>query len=610
MANVKKVVRESAYSMLMFQCTWEIERTVEFSELTICERAEIVAPEGKMVTLIENGIVRDKKPGFYSGKVILYVSDAFITTPGGLMVCNDVRCTLAPAVCVEDGKLIPEKSVSAAIWGGEITEKKTSDIYVGAAAEVFNGIVVEDSEYTVERARIDLEGFGCNDYSGSDTAVSAYGNSRVEINDCEFNVSGVTRCAVHVGGNSLVTVNNCDILNMSPPSDWLGGFCWQLPFRGTNRLCQLCENGHAVYKNCRLKTNGWGILSIDGVDEHIQLDIIDTTMELSGPRSHGYGAFCIGPSVINVDHSVIDVYGFPLIIMGMEAAGRVNVTNGSLITGRRYGAYIISDDNSIVTFRDSTFDTKDASIVVKGSCTQINIDNCIMKSEAGILLQLVDTEESGMNVTKYFVPVGVKDTYIEGRDLTVADEKDDVILNIENADISGDIMNSSTNIHAEHNSEAGGMGKFHDTMIGHVKFISPTGEEMDAPPPTDGHGPEMMHGPRNLGVTLRNASLTGVISSATQAYRDGLTTISPDNCLEISKVTQTPAPPVNNGVILALEENSCWVVTGRSYLTKLRIKDGARVVGVDGREVRMTVDGDETAVVPGVYTGLIEVTLV
>ena len=58
---------------------------------------------------------------------------------------------------------------------------------------------------------------------------------------------------------------------------------------------------------------------------------------------------------------------------------------------------------------------------------------------------------------------------------------------------------------------------------------------------------------KNLVLTLKT-SLSGIISSATQKYRDGLTLIDESNRLEISDITQSAAPTVNNGVIVTLDE--------------------------------------------------------
>ena len=120
-------------------------------------------------------------------------------------------------------------------------------------------------------------------------------------------------------------------------------------------------------------------------------------------------------------------------------------------------------------------------------------------------------------------------------------------------------------------------------------------------------GDDLM-GAKNLDVKLVNAKVTGVISAANYAYKEGVTRITAENREELSNITQTAAKPVNNGVILSVDSKSTWVVTGNSFLTKLVVEDGAVITGPNGGTVRMTVDGVEAELKPGSYTGIIELT--
>ena len=613
--------KESKEVDLLYQCKWIVDETVRFRELTICENAEIRAPEGKMVTMIVNGVVLDMKPGKYIGDVVLYVSDEFETPVGGLMRMNKVVAVLNPAVCVEDGKVIPEKSVSPAVHYGTVTDTETDGAYIAASGS-FNGVVVKDSRYTVKNTQMDLEGFGCNDYIGSDSAVAVYGKSDVTVENCEFNMAGVTRCAVHAGGDSRLLVKNCTIENVSPPSDWLGSFCWQLPFRGTNRLCQTADNAHVTYDNCLLKTNGWGIVSVDGVDEGLIVDFKDCRMEGTGPRAFTYGSFCIGPCTLNFDHTEIRTHGFPIICMCDEDEGFVNVTNGSKIIGRCFGFISIADGGSKVLFKDSEMDTKMANFVFRGSHTDLTLENMKISSANGRFIQMMDNIDTAMDVDVYYIPVGVEDVFDPGHDLFVYDPKEDIRMVIRDTDIVGDAFNSTTSIRAYRNSHHAGMGRFHDTLVGLIDIeklmaemagaaLPPEGAP-DGMPPIGAPGmepppmPDMdaNQGPKNLVLKLEKASVTGIISSAKQFYPEGLTTLGPENCHEVNNVTQVAAPTVNNGVLLELDGESKWIVTGTSYITKLTLADGAVIAAADGA-VRMTVDGVETPIAAGEYTGRI-----
>ena len=605
--NMKKVHETKSRSTVLYQTTWLVEQTVRFNDLRILENAVVVAPEGKYVTMTVNGVGTPIAKGHYKGDIVLTVSDSYFMKPGGLMKMNEIGRNMHAAIVVEDGKVQENKGVSAIVDGGAVTDGKAEGIYIGTSEESFNGIIVDgESDYLVKDVKMDFEGFSDNDFLGVGCGVTAVGKSKVRIEDSEFTFSGVTRCAIHAGGDSEVYVKNCDITNLSPDSDWLGSFSWQVGFAGTNRLAQLTDNATVTYENCRLKTNGWGICSIDGSDDGVKMLLKDSKMELSGPRAHGYGAFCIGDNEIVYDHCDVDVYGYPMLVMGMEGKGRPSIVNGSKIRGRRFGAMVVSDDNSIFTIADSSFDTGKSSLVVKASASTINIKNSTFKAGNNVILQLMDPDESGMNVMEYKIPVGEVDTYLDGRDLAHASDTEDVILNIEGCDITGDFFNSTTNIRAYKRNARGGMGYFHDTVIG-IRDSDGEGGHWEEGNPR--HGGDDLRGPKNLGMNLKGTKITGVISAASQAYREGLTLILEDNRLELSNVTQAAAPVINNGVVITLDESSAWTVTGTSYVTALNIAEGATVAAPEGKTLTMTVDGVETAIVPGSYAGKIVLTV-
>lgn len=109
---------------------------------------------------------------------------------------------------------------------------------------------------------------------------------------------------------------------------------------------------------------------------------------------------------------------------------------------------------------------------------------------------------------------------------------------------------------------------------------------------------------QGLDVTLENAELTGVVSSAWANHVDadgnalpGGTVIPADSSLDchlgIGRVKDTAAPTVNNPVYLTLKDGAVWNVTGTSYLAKLTV-DGAVVNGVvtvDGKPVDTSAGG-------------------
>lgn len=585
---------------------WQVPKTVRLYEFVMEEGSSVAAPEGKFLALTVNGIGKPlKAPCHYQGDIVLTVADTYHMDPHGLMKVNQISREFEDAIVIADGKVDEAKGVPAVVQGGSVTGERTEGVYIGSEAESFNAILVTgDTNYEVNNSQIDLEGFGANDFMGVGAAVAAIDKAKVTINDCEFNISGVTRCAVHAGGDSEVTVNRCKINGHSPDSDWLGSFSWAVGFKGTNRLNQLTDNAKVRYNQCECRSNGWGVLSIDGSDDGVDMVVKDSLLELYGPRSEGYGAFCIGENHVRFEGTKVKVNGYPLLLMGMEGLGRAEVVDGSELTGRRFGVLVINDDNSVLELKDSAIRTGKSALCIKGSATTIRMDNMVMEPGNGVLVQLMDDDQTGMPFADFKIPMGVKDEYVEGRDLTVSSPTEDVNIELSNSVLTGDIFNSTTNIRATQYSTMGDMGHFHDTLVGILPMFDPDQPPMPSPVAMRHNGDDLM-GPKNLGLTFRNVKLTGVISSATQAYREGLNLITERNREELGNVTQTAAPTVNNGVVLSLDQDSVWTVTGTSYLTSLTLQAGAKVEAAAGKTLTMLVDGKETPIGPGTYTGKI-----
>lgn len=596
--------------------TWLVEETTHLYDLTIAEGAALKAPEGKFIAMTVDGIGCDPKPGRYHGDIILTVAETYHMAPHALMRLNNISREFTDAVVIESGKVIAEKGVPALIQEGTVTGEKAEGVYISSTAESFNGILVTgDQPYLVKDCKMELDGFGANDFMGVGSAVAAIDTADVTIDGCDFTVNGVTRCAVHVGGDSHVTVKNSRIQNTSPDSDWLGDFSWACGFLGTNRLCQLCDNGTVVYDNCDLISNGWGILSIDGTDKYNDMLVKNSRLTLSGPRSHGYGAFCIGGNHVRFEGCDVNVTGYPLMLRGMMDKGRAEIVD-SKIRGRRFGLLAMGDTHSVLTLAGSDFETDKSTMVFKGSATTVNITETAMRPGNGVILQLMDNDESGMTGQDFKIPVGEADKAIEGRDLTTAGEND-INMTLTACRLTGDFFNSTTNIQANKRSTQGGFGKFHDTLIGTGQgHNEPTkdGKIADGPdaPKPDEDKPKMvmkdLDTPKNLGLTLVDTTITGIISSATQHYREGLTLIDESNRREMSNITQKAAPTVNNGVIVSLDRTSRWTVTGTSYITALELAPGAVVDAPEGKTLKVTLDGKAIDLAPGRFAGKLVLT--
>lgn len=593
-----------------------IEKNTSLSSLTIEDGISLAAPEGKSLTMTVDGIGTAMKQGTYKGDIFLTVSDSFTLPPSGLgrgMKPQKFRA----AILVKDGKYLPEKSVPAIARGGKITDKSAVDVSISGTDESFNGIIVAgNSEYTIEGARIYLEGESQIDFIGQGAGIICAEDSKVTINDSVIKLNGVTRCAVDVCGNSVATFNNCRISNDSPATDKMFP-TWSFGLRGSNRATMLCDNATVYYNDCHLSGNGWGVLSVDG-GQRVRMYVKNSTIELAGPRARGYGAFSIGDCLISYEGCTVNVQGYPILMGNGEGICNAEITGGTIINSTLYGVMIFRDIGSELKIdRGSVLNTASSTFVVKGSNTYINVDDAVLNPENGIILQLMDNDGPQMALAKYTIPVGETDALIQGRDLTVADPEEDVFVTFSNMEVEGDFYNSTTNLKANCR-EKGNMDGMNSVpgmpYIPELEDVSMGGPSGDAPGGAPG-GPEGMgdmmdmfeehQGVKNLDLRFAKTKVKGIISAATAAYKEGLTLIEPINNREISAVTQTAHEPVNNGVIVSFDKDCVWTVTGTSYLTSLKVARGSVIQAPEGKTLTMTVDGVKKSIAPGTHTGKI-----
>lgn len=100
-------------------------------------------------------------------------------------------------------------------------------------------------------------------------------------------------------------------------------------------------------------------------------------------------------------------------------------------------------------------------------------------------------------------------------------------------------------------------------------------------------------------ITLSGADYAGRITTAVSSHPQGMPRCKEAYAL-IGRVEQFPCPrDTEFGLKVLLERGAKWTVTAACYLNELTISEDSSVAAA------MTVDGVETAPVPGTYTGKI-----
>jgi hypothetical protein len=590
--------------------TWEVAGTTTLDRLTLAQGATVRAPEGHSLTATVNGIEKDLLPGSYQGKIVLTVTDNNVVT-FNLGTAIHLVHNFRQGLYIDKSGIVENKSVKAAILGGTVSATGASKIKINSQGDNFNGIYVADGgSYTLKDAQIDFHGNGSNDFAGYGAAVMATGKgSTLVLDRVTINTRGVVRTAAIVGDGGSLIVKNSTIHgydgvlpsdyrpNLTPGYMWNGP--WMLGIAGNLRATSVIgDSPTATYINSVVTAQGWGVLSTDSC-RNARLYAIDSKISITG--DNGYGTYSDGGSTTNyfygtefnvADDGAITTGGTvnygastPAKMAELNASLHLGLTDEelkaipqkqSVVNSGRFGIMFHVAKGTVNIADATTFNTKDAVFLVRGSAAAINVDGsggAQLKSAKGVILQVMDRDKAtprkdaatGINVTDttYSEPFAsyADVTRDKSHDPTASDDTN-IVANYRNIHLAGNFYNGITGIQGDANSPS-----------------------------------------KNLVLNLSNSTVDGVISS-TFAKHTKSTFGSADFRL-VGVVSNTPTPAINNGVIVSLDSTSKWVVEGTSYLTKLVLADGASVAAAAGKTVTMTIDGVAKPIAAGTYTGAI-----
>ena len=109
-------------------------------------------------------------------------------------------------------------------------------------------------------------------------------------------------------------------------------------------------------------------------------------------------------------------------------------------------------------------------------------------------------------------------------------------------------------------------------------------------------------------LSFKNCTVTGAITTGTTTHAKGEP--SAEQWWLIGDVASTYAPVAEDkGTTASFDADSRWIVDKTCYLSGLTLAEGAKVEAPAGKTLTMTVDGADTAISAGTYTGKIVLTV-
>ena len=399
--------------------TWTVTEKTEIGALTIKDGATLNVSDGYLLTMTVDGVETPIQAGVYKGKIVLTPAKKIGKS---LLSAGDTKGALVDyrtGLFVDAGKIVEESSVTSALVGGAYDGKSASGMTITSNNSLFDGIMINNSDYTVSNVTMTAKGPGGSDFTGYGAGISITGKSKVEIDNFNFTATGPIRHSIFSGGqlegnSPTVIVKNSFLktdgsIGSIPAGAGMTSVPWTLGIDtyGHVRTQMIAGYANVTYQKTTLLSDGWGVLSTDGVstpskygDYSVILTTEDSIVDITG--TSGYGSYAIG-ACRNIFNNTImgnskyssTKYGltYALIVANEYSGGEF--INGTNVTAQ-YGVMWHKNQTGVTKVDASTFNTYGANFLVKHCYPVINVSNSKLNSDAGVIVQLMGSDDAGM----------------------------------------------------------------------------------------------------------------------------------------------------------------------------------------------------------------------
>lgn len=416
----------------------------------------------KLVTYILNGV---EVPAGTAGAVAY--ETAPIAPETGLYAGGMTKgsADYRTALFIDGGKVSETQSVPAAITGGAFDGTKLEGGVIDSDAPLFNGVMVNDTDYTVKDLTMTADGSGGNDFKGYGAGVACYGKSNVEVDGLVYNAAGQIRHGVFAGGtnpdaltvkvkNSFIKANGS---KYESKAEGMSSCPWMLGISPDGHARATMIDGYAdvTYENDILLSDGWGVLSIDdtgntvdfgaySIDLKVKDSVVDVTTEgcddpscyatysIGGCFNKFYGS-TIGDAAGSPAHKALSEklrdtgisydyntkkYGMTYAAVVANEHASAGWYDGCNVT-TKYGVMYHKTNNvryvpgaqgdtsatlpacGVTEVADSTFNTQGAAFLIKACTPVIDVKNTKFNSEKGVIVQLMTCDDPGMGTPAF-----------------------------------------------------------------------------------------------------------------------------------------------------------------------------------------------------------------
>ncbi|NTV89426.1 MAG: S-layer homology domain-containing protein, partial [Clostridiales bacterium] len=592
-----------------------VKETAEKDSLVIGKNTLVTALEGKLVTLVVGGTETQIAAGTYN-KATLVITDKLTKNPSSYTGRGIENYRMA--ISVDKTGIVKSQSVAQAVTG-TYTASAATGLNVNSTSDNFTAVMVNGATYSIKDSKFVLDsksdGSNVSDFSGMGSAITAYNDAVVTLDNVDITTVGVAKCAVFsdsgadvllenskfkVMGGTLYDgyVNTADQVKMVAPP-WVLGIMGNA--RGTNLMGQ-CSTMTVVNTTC--EANKWGVLSTDS-GKNMVLTVVDSTLTLldKNPKDpfstnygSGYGTYIIGGAQEYFYGATFNVGTYASILTGGDAtyasstfAAPVSVYPLIMTDTGKTEKNFMGMDEPVYSVAPSTTAVF-SGITGKGKVTTINSDAFGFMAHNSGSLTITDGTVVNSDNASFLLKAGdVKVVVSDGAKLNT---KDGILLQmIDNDDslVGADMSQGAPNFYTEFNEKAGypGLDYAVDTTA-KAGGMGGGGANTNTFTATDvtltgniynGTGHFGGQSGDALEVTLgKGASLTGAISTTSIIHVDENgkqnTHFTIDQYWYLGHVANKVYSNGTSKIAVTLKDGATWTATGEGIITSLSIAKG------------------------------------
>ncbi len=463
------------------------------------------------------------------------------------------------------------------------------------------------------------DGSGVSDFSGLGSMIVASDYATVTVDSMDIITSGFARAAFIADDHANILVKKSQVTTWgaNPLTDAYASYVnsantsimisppWVLGIQGGVRAANMLgERASLSVVDSEITSASWAVLSTDSCTSP-QMTVVDSDLTIlpeasggmsSGPFSYGaaygsgYGTYVIGSANQDIYGAHYQGMTYAAIFTGGTATyrsstGTIDLTdaNGTVLdtvegAGRptvinSVWGFMAHNTAELNVLDNTEVNAEEAIFLHKAGAATILFDAAVLSSGSGVILQMIDND----------------DTLVGG---------------------SMDAFNTTFSEDAGWPSENGnvtsGSGTSQNSASVTLRNGTYTGDLFN------GTGYYGITGGAMTVIIGESATLTGAISLTETRHvdenGDQNTAFTIDEYYYLGHVANRAYRNQSSQAAVTVDDGGVWEVTGECYLTALTLGDG-EIVGAGGATVVLTVDGVETALAAGTYSGEIVLSL-